>query len=145
MEFIKDYKFVIAFENSSYPGYITEKILEPLVAGCIPVYWGSPVVAKDFNEACFLNTASFDGYDALIKKIIEIDGNDGLGISMIAQNKVARGAKGHLIVLDEVCSFLVNIIQQKKSNPVAMDKMRRVIIAVKLLIIKMQEKLFRLK
>ncbi|WP_416171499.1 glycosyltransferase family 10 domain-containing protein [Algoriphagus boritolerans] len=29
MKFIKDYKFIVAFENSSYPGYITEKIWHP--------------------------------------------------------------------------------------------------------------------
>ncbi len=29
LAFIKDYKFVLAFENSSYAGYTTEKILEP--------------------------------------------------------------------------------------------------------------------
>jgi hypothetical protein len=30
------YKFVIAFENSNSPGYLTEKFWGPLVVGAIP-------------------------------------------------------------------------------------------------------------
>jgi hypothetical protein len=41
MEFIKDYKFVLSFENSSYPGYTTEKLIEPMLVNSIPVYWGN--------------------------------------------------------------------------------------------------------
>ena len=36
-EFISQYVFNIAFENTSYPGYTTEKIAEPWVEGCIPI------------------------------------------------------------------------------------------------------------
>ena len=47
MALIKDYKFVFAFENSSFPGYTTEKILEPLIANCIPSI-GEPFNWKRF-------------------------------------------------------------------------------------------------
>ena len=40
--FIKDYKFTIAFENQSYPGYTTEKILDAFRARTVPIYWGNP-------------------------------------------------------------------------------------------------------
>ena len=39
-EWLKDYKFNICFENSSYPGYLTEKLFDAYNAGCIPIYWG---------------------------------------------------------------------------------------------------------
>ncbi len=32
LEFIKDYKFTIAFENSSYSGYTTEKITDAFIS-----------------------------------------------------------------------------------------------------------------
>ena len=38
IEFLKKYKFVIAFENSKHSGYATEKLYDGLVAGCIPIY-----------------------------------------------------------------------------------------------------------
>ena len=37
---LKNYKFNICFENSSYPGYLTEKLFDAFAAGCIPIYWG---------------------------------------------------------------------------------------------------------
>jgi len=39
-EWLQDYKFHICFENSSYPGYLTEKLFDAYAAGCIPIYWG---------------------------------------------------------------------------------------------------------
>ena len=43
MEFIKDYRFVISFENAEYPGYTTEKIIQPMFVDSIPIYWGNPL------------------------------------------------------------------------------------------------------
>jgi hypothetical protein len=36
-EFMREYKFTIAFENESYPGYTTEKIMEPMIVKSIPI------------------------------------------------------------------------------------------------------------
>ena len=59
LEFIKDYKFVISFENSAHPGYTTEKIVDPLAMNCIPIYWGNPYVARDFNNKRFYQLFRF--------------------------------------------------------------------------------------
>ena len=40
IEWLRGYKFNICFENASYPGYLTEKLFDSFLAGCIPVYWG---------------------------------------------------------------------------------------------------------
>ena len=54
VEFIKDYKFTIAFENSVCEGYTTEKIFEPMVMNSMPIYFGNPLVDKDFNKDSFI-------------------------------------------------------------------------------------------
>jgi hypothetical protein len=54
-DFLTGYRFTIAFENSSAPGYHTEKILDPMVAGSIPIYWGDPDIASHFNPRSFVN------------------------------------------------------------------------------------------
>ncbi len=77
-DFISKYLFNIAFENSSYPGYTTEKIAEPWVEGCIPIYWGDPEITRDINPGCFINVHAFDCFDAAIAYIKEVDASPEL-------------------------------------------------------------------
>ena len=76
IDFLRSCKFNIAFENRSLPGYTTEKIFEPMVARCLPLYWGDPTIAEQFNPRSFLNRADFASDEALIEKIIELDQDD---------------------------------------------------------------------
>ncbi len=76
IEFLRQYKFNIAFENRSLPGYTTEKIFEPMVARSLPIYWGDPAINEHFNPRSFLNRADFPSDEALIEKIIELDNDD---------------------------------------------------------------------
>jgi hypothetical protein len=76
IDFLRQYKFNIAFENRSLAGYTTEKIFEPMIARCLPIYWGNPQVAGEFNPRSFLNRADFSSDEALIEKIIELDRDD---------------------------------------------------------------------
>lgn len=78
IEFLRNYKFTIAFENSSQPGYTTEKIVDPMVANSLPIYWGDPLVHLDFNPKSFINYFDYGSDDALIDRIIEVDNNDDL-------------------------------------------------------------------
>ncbi|KAG6595761.1 putative alpha mannosyltransferase [Phytophthora cinnamomi] len=55
------YKFVIAFENSGVPGYATEKLVNPLLAGSIPIYLGnSTTVSELFNPNSFIDCGRFE-------------------------------------------------------------------------------------
>jgi len=78
IEWLRDYKFTIAFENRSYKGYTTEKILDPLIANSLPLYSGNPLIDTDFNAGSFINCDKFETLDEAISKIIEIDQNDEL-------------------------------------------------------------------
>lgn len=44
MDFVSQYKFVIAIENAKCEDYITEKLWRPLIVGSVPIYLGSPSV-----------------------------------------------------------------------------------------------------
>jgi len=83
-DFISKYLFNIAFENSSYPGYTTEKIAEPWLEGCIPIYWGDPEVTRDINPDCFINMHDFDCFDAAIAHIKEVDASPELQIKYLS-------------------------------------------------------------
>lgn len=76
LEWLKNYKFNMCFENSSYPGYVTEKLYEAYIGGTIPIYWGSATVEVDFNPRAFLNWHDYKDDDAFMQAIIELDQND---------------------------------------------------------------------
>lgn len=71
-----DYKFVIAFENEHIDGYITEKIINPMLAGSIPIYLGCKDVDKHFNRDSFINVRDFDTWENCIQYILYLDSNE---------------------------------------------------------------------
>lgn len=74
-DWLIDYKFNICFENSTYPGYATEKLYEAYIGGTIPIYWGSPTIEVDFNPKAFLNWYDYGSDEALIDAVLELDNN----------------------------------------------------------------------
>ena len=78
IEHNNNYKFVIAFENRDYTGYVTEKICDAYKSKCIPIYWGTKDVVKDFNPNTFINANDFVSMDELVEYIINVDNNDNL-------------------------------------------------------------------
>jgi len=93
MEFISKYKFNMCFENASHPGYATEKLYEALVGGTVPIYWGSPTIALDFNPKAFLNWHDYQDDDLFIEAIQQIDSDDQLYIDMLNQPMLAESNK----------------------------------------------------
>ncbi len=73
IDFISDYKFTIASENSKNDGYTTEKILHPFSVGSIPIYWGSKRVVEDFNPDAFINITEDMTSSELLDKIQKLD------------------------------------------------------------------------
>jgi hypothetical protein len=73
--FLQSYKFMICFENCKKPGYITEKILNAYMAGCIPIYWGSHEALTWLNPKAFLflKDESLESMQQLIEQIKEMD------------------------------------------------------------------------
>lgn len=59
IEFLRACKFVIAFENTSAPGYNTEKLSHAIEADCVPIYWGDPAIGRSFNVRRFINAHDF--------------------------------------------------------------------------------------
>jgi predicted O-linked N-acetylglucosamine transferase (SPINDLY family)/GR25 family glycosyltransferase involved in LPS biosynthesis/glycosyltransferase involved in cell wall biosynthesis len=78
IHFLQNYKFCIAYESSSYPGYVTEKILHAKMAGCIPIYWGDTEIIKQFNPDSFINAHDYDSNQGVINRIREIDNDSEL-------------------------------------------------------------------
>jgi hypothetical protein len=75
----------MCFENSSFPGYVTEKILHSFYARSVPIYWGSPTLEIDFNPDAVLNWHDYKDDEKFLERIIEVDNNDDLYNHMLNQ------------------------------------------------------------
>lgn len=85
VDFIRDYKFTFAFENSEQPGYTTEKLVQPMLAESIAIYWGNPLVHRDFNTRSFVNVHDYASDEDAIRRIIELDQDDDQYVDMLSQ------------------------------------------------------------
>lgn len=60
------YDFAICFENQDSPGYVTEKVFDCLLAGCIPVYKGAPDIFHYVPRECYIDFNEFRSYSDLV-------------------------------------------------------------------------------
>ena len=71
-DFYKRGKFAITMENSDKPYYITEKLINGLRSGVVPVYWGTSRIGEFFNPRRFLHlkaNATQQDMDVLIHRM----------------------------------------------------------------------------
>lgn len=74
---LEKYKFCICYENArDIPGYITEKIFDCFVAGCVPIYWGANNVERHIPKDCFIDKKKFHDYEALYQHIKNMNDNE---------------------------------------------------------------------
>lgn len=48
-EALREYRFHIALENNSINHYWTEKLSDPILRECYPIYWGAPNIGEYFD------------------------------------------------------------------------------------------------
>lgn len=62
---VAGHKFSLCFENTRFPGYVTEKIFDCFFAGTIPVYLGAPDIEEFVPAGTFVDSSRFSAYDDL--------------------------------------------------------------------------------
>ena len=68
------YRFAICYENArNFPGYITEKLFDCMLAGTVPVYWGAPNVSQWVPADCFIDRTLFASEEALYAHLKSMD------------------------------------------------------------------------
>jgi len=81
--FLKEYKFTLAIENSSQPGYVTEKIFDPFRAQSLPIYWGSLSISSNIRSNSFVNLMDFLTIEDMVEEIIRLDNDDAAYLEKI--------------------------------------------------------------
>ncbi len=115
VKFQSEYKFSIAFENNAYrPGhswYITEKIMQPMVANSIPIYQGADQVGQDFNTQSFVNYHDFNSMEKMIEYIIELDQDDAKYLAVLNQPWFSNNEIPENNKIESIQSFLYKIFE----------------------------------
>ncbi len=112
-DWIRGYKFMICFENSEYPGYTTEKLPNTYIAGTVGIYWGNPLVKRDFNRKAFLSYHEEGSTKDLIKRVIDLDHDDEKYLAMLRE-PLFRNNKLPIQLQDKnVSDFIRNGLKQK--------------------------------
>ena len=73
VEWIRNYRFNLAFENRYCPGWTTEKLVDPLHVHTIPIHWGDPRVKEVFNPDSFICADDFASLEELADYVIHVD------------------------------------------------------------------------
>lgn len=93
VDFEKNYKFVLCFENSSTIGYTTEKLLEGFAGGGVPIYWGNPNVESEYNRKAFVNCYRFSTLQDAAEYIYELDSDDSQYLKVVKENIFGNGGE----------------------------------------------------
>jgi hypothetical protein len=64
-----EFKYVLAVENAWVENYFTEKIINPIAAGAVPLYWGHPSVFEYINKARVIYIPDYADTYALAKAL----------------------------------------------------------------------------
>lgn len=84
VEFFSRYKFTLAVENAIWPGYTTEKLVDPMFANSIPIYVGDPQAQVSFDTSSYIDFARFENMKQMLEFVREVDNDRTLYLKLLA-------------------------------------------------------------
>ena len=102
-EFFRRYKFTLAIENTIWPGYMTEKLVDPMFAHSIPIYVGDPQAKLSFDPASYIDFTCFPTLKEMFEFVREVDNNRDIYLKLLAapfyrNNEVPAYAREETII-----------------------------------------------
>lgn len=123
LTFERGHKFSFSFENSSYPGYCTEKLVQSFAAQTVPIYWGDPTVGEIFNEDAFINCHRYTSWDEVVEVVKRIDKSPELYAHMLAAPALkVPDADSIEEKLKHLSAFLCHIVEQPLGKAVRYNR-----------------------
>lgn len=115
LDFLKNYKFSICFENSKTDGYISEKLSDAFEAGTIPIYYGDDTVRELINNRSYIHVIDENDFEKKIELIKKIDQNDTLYEEMIREKIIIDDSR-YPREVQKYKDFIYHIIEQDKQK-----------------------------
>lgn len=91
VEFMRNYRFAITYENGLGDGYVTEKLFHAKAAGCVPIYWGDAAAAEsDFQSGGWI-TANGKTDEELVAEVRRLEADESARFA-VANKPLLAGA-----------------------------------------------------
>lgn len=110
-------RFSLCFENSSTPGYLTEKLIQAAGARTIPIYWGDThlegelLAGGGINENALINVHKFNTLDALVEYVRAVENNPKAQLTIL-QTPLFKQSNHKEIFDCKLHEFLLHIFSQ---------------------------------
>lgn len=117
IEYLKKYKFNICSENVDADGYVSEKLLDSLKAGCIPIYVGSLGAAevKIFNQNRIIYWNIEGDNTNNIKQIRNLLEDEKMYNEFVSQPLFCDGAAQYIFnLIGKTKKYIIEIVDEKK-------------------------------
>jgi hypothetical protein len=111
-DLLGQYKFTIAFENTAYPGYVTEKIIDAMVAGSVPIYLGAPDIGDHVPPNAFIDAREFPNPLALADRLQTMTEPEALAIISAGQ-KFLHSEQGQRHTYEGFAEWIVSLASHK--------------------------------
>lgn len=72
-EALVDYRFSIVIENAKTENYFTEKLVDSLIVGTVPIYWGAPNIGDFFDIRGMIIIEGAEGIQNIVDSLTEND------------------------------------------------------------------------
>lgn len=114
--FLRKHRFNLCLENHLWPGYTTEKLPHALAARCIPIYWGNPAIAADFNPESFIHVSDFANDEAAIDHILRVAENQELQLGYLRAPSFTGGQLSQSFDCERLAAFFKRAIESPRAK-----------------------------
>jgi len=114
--FLNKYKFSMAFENTRWPGYTTEKLIEAYAFGTVPLYWGDPSLSGWFNRKSLFEIKDKADAERALKEIEKIEDDFDAYRSVYEEPLFEGNREPKELSLEAIADFLESVIDKGLSR-----------------------------
>ena len=121
MDALAGYKYHLALENSVVPDYWTEKLADPLLAWCLPIYYGCPNINLYFpsDSLVTIDIEDFDSTLQTLWQLLESDRHAQSIDSIKSARSLVLNEYNIFQLIADICKAPASHYEQYKLSPLS--------------------------
>ena len=103
---------MLCFENCDFLGYVTEKVFDCFLSGCVPIYLGAPDITDFIPKESIIDFREFGNYvelERFLREMSEVDFQKYIG----AARDFLASSEFNKYTVDYFVNEILNVIGQE--------------------------------